>query len=292
MLEIKTKRHYINVFNNITELAKYLDNRETKGTRGESSLDEDDDTVDFTETENFEEALNLMKYGDDFLYNKIKKEFKKIDINKIVGALNQRLKYKNDFYGCVPNVPSFLKGNPLNMINSKKNQPANRILNIFLNIRVNGHISSNQIISIGLKYLTIIDILEKSGYRCNLYSGCANEGYGDNEYSYLLVRVKTDKEPLNLKKICFTIAHPSMQRRIKFRWMEVNDNDLQRDYTRSGYGMFDKPSHTKKVLDKKLKDNFIIFTYEDNVDVKSEMDIIKDLKKEYGIKIGDEEDEK
>lgn len=285
MLEIKDNVHYINVFENITELSKYLTSRETKKGRDECSLDEDEHSLEFTKTKNFKEALDLMKYGDEKLYNQIKKESKKININKIVGALNQRIKYKNRFYGSIPNVPMYLKGNPVNMINAEKKQPKNKILNIFLNIRVNGITDSEDIMRIGLKYLTVVDILEQSGYRCNLYSGCANEGYND-DYSYLMVRVKTDKEPLNLKKICFTIANPSMQRRIKFRWMEVND--CEHDYTRHGYGYPDDTSHTKQVLNDKLKDNFIVFTYESDNRKKSEKEIIEDLKKEYGINVGDE----
>lgn len=287
MLEINDKTHFINLFENITDLSKYLTSRDTKYNRFSHSLDTGDDDVEFTGVRTFEEALDLMKYGDEDLFNKIKRERKKIDINKIIGAYNQKLKYRNRYYGGIPNVPAYLRGNPVNMINPEKNMPANRILNIFLNIRVRAYVSTDDIIRIGLKYLTIVDILEKSGYRCNLYSGCANESGG--YYSYFMVRVKTDKEPLNLKKICFTIAHPSMQRRIKFRWMEVND--FEKDFTRDGYGSDDNPDHTQRILSNKLKDNFIVLTYEDeekNISAKSEEDILKDLKKKYKIKIGDE----
>lgn len=281
MLEINDKKTYINVFDNITELTKYIDKKERKEGRDNDSESTWDS--DFFGTKNFKEAYNLLKYGDEKLYNKIKIESKKINIDKIIGANNQKLKYKNNFYGCIPNIPVYLKNQPINMINPEKNQPANKILNIFLNIRVNGNIEAEEIMKIGLKYLTIIDILEKNGYRCNLYSGCANENSNiSGVYSYLLLRVKTDKEPLNLKKICFTIAHPSMQRRIKFRWMEVND--FEYDFT-NGYGSKDEPKHTKKVLDSKLKDNFIIWTYEDGIKSKDIEKILEDLKNDYGIKI-------
>lgn len=278
MLEINDKTNYINVFNNITEIVKYLVPRQTKYGRENISLRNDDE--DFYGTETFEEAIDLLKYGDEELYNQIKKEQAKIDINKIIGAYGQKLKYKNKNYGSIPNVPAYLRGDPINMINPEKKQPANRILNIFLNIRVCGGVDKDDIIRMGLKYLTILDILEKSGYRCNLYSGCASE-YND-KYSYFMVRIKTDKEPLNLKKICFTIAHPSMQRRIKFRWMEVND--FEQNFTH-GYGHPDDIKHTQKILNEKLKDNFIVWTYEDGTSSKSEEKILEDLEKEYGIKI-------
>lgn len=280
MLEINDKKHYINVFNNITEISKYLSSKEKKPGRCEDSHNTND--ISFYGTKTFKEAMDLLKYGDENLYSKIQIERKKINLNKIIGADNQRMKYENNFYGCIPNVPLYIRNQPINMINPIKKQPANRILNIFLNIRVCGGVDAQEIMKVGLKYLTIIDILEKNGYRCNLYSGCANE-YNDY-YSYLMVRIKTDKEPLNLKKICFTIANPSMQRRIKFRWMEVNDFEV--DFT-NGYGHPDDIKHTKKILDKKLKDNFIVWTYEDGINSKSIEQVLEDLKKDYGIRIGD-----
>lgn len=280
MLEINDGTNYINVFDNINELTKYITTKKRKPDRRRES---EDDDYDFFKTKDFNEAVELLKYGDEELYNQINLERKKIDLSKIIGAENQRLRYENNVYGCVANVPMYLKGIPKDMILPQKNRPGNKILNIFLNIRVSGGVSSETITNIGVKYLTILDILEKNGYRCNLYSGCANEGCGSH-YSYLMLRIKTDKEPLNLKKICFTIAHPSMQRRIKFKWMEVND--FEYNFT-NGYGHPDEIEHTKYVIDKKLKDNFIIWTYENGIKGKSIEQLLKDLEKDYGIKIGE-----
>ena len=93
-----------------------------------------------------------------------------------------------------------------------------------------------------------------------------------------MVRIKTDKEPLNLKKICFTIAHPSMQRRIKFKWMEVNDFNF--DFTQYGYGGYVSMSTVKNTIEKKLRDNFIVWSYESDMRSKSVEQIIEDLKKD------------
>ena len=98
----------------------------------------------------------------------------------------------------------------------------------------------------------------------------------------MLVKVKTDKEPLNLKKICFTIANASMQRRIKFKWMEVNDS--REDMTNHGYGRPDNENHTKDVLKQYLKEEFIIWTYERDNNSKTVEEIINNLKN-YGINL-------
>jgi len=279
MLEINKGKIYINVFNNIDELAKYVSTKPRKSGRDDSS---ETGGFTFTKTHSFEEALDLLKYGDEELFNKIKDENKKLNVNKLLGNIINRPKQKQDVVGFQANVPQYLLGIPTNMINQEPKKTSQKVLNIFLNIRVTAGTNSNEIIKIGTQYLLIIDLLEKAGYRCNLYSGTANSGYDDN-YCYLLTRIKTDREPLNIKKICFTIAHPSMQRRIKFKWQEVNDGNY--DFTYNGYGHDDDKKHTKSILEKELKQNFIVWTYEDDNISKNTEQLLEDLKKEYGIEI-------
>ena len=276
MLEINDGRNYINVFDNINDLVGYVTTKPKKPSRRNDSEDED---FDFTGTHSFQEAIDLLKYGDENLFEEIKKEKSKVNIDKILGNAKRRQVYKNDIQGYIPNVANFLIGNPKNMINIEQTKTHQRVINIFLNIRIDGFTSSDVTTQMGIKYLSVIDVLEKMGYRCNLYSGVANER--DGYYSFMMVRIKTDKEPLNMKKICFTIAHPSMQRRIKFKWMEVND--FQHDFTR-GYGSYVSPGTIKETIDKKLRDNFIVWTYETEQRSKTVEDIIKDLK-EYGINV-------
>lgn len=278
MQEVHKNSCYINVFENITELSNYITKRKRKP--GRSNDSENTGDFHFYGTNSFEESIELLKYGDEELYKKVLEEKNNIKIDKMLGNSRKRQTYENNVYGCVPNVPAYLKGNPVNMINNVKNVPSHKIINIFLNIRVSAFVDIEDVIKIGTKYLSIIDLLEKNGYRCNLYSGVANSGH--SEYSYMLVKVKTDKEPLNLKKICFTIANASMQRRIKFKWMEVNDS--REDMTNHGYGRPDNESHTKDVLKQHLKEEFIIWTYERDNNSKTVEEIINNLKN-YGINL-------
>lgn len=274
---------YLNVFDNINEFTKYLVTKPHKEGRHHGSDEKGSYALDFTGTHDLEEALDLIKYGDEKLYKKIKDKKAAINVDKILGNAKRRPEYKHDVCGFVPNVPAFLIGNPRNMLDIKKNKTSSRILNIFLNIRVGGGISSDFVLEMGTKYLVVLDALEKMGYRCNLYSGVANED--DGNYSCLMVRIKTDKEPLNLKKICFTIAHPSMQRRLKFKWMEVNDGDHNFTY---GYGGHASESTIKKFIDTELRDNFMIWNYEDFSSSSTIEDILKKLE-EKGIKIKEED---
>lgn len=280
MLSFESKESYINLFDNITDLSQYLSSKQRKEGRDNSSQSSDSS---FSGTESYEEAFDLFKYGDEKLYKKFKEQSSKINIDKLLGNAVRKQKYENRNYGCVPNVPNYLIGNPLNMINAEIGRISHKVINIFLSIGVPWHVDKEDIINTGIIYLSVIDLLEKAGYRCNLYAGVtAHEG----RHEYMYVRIKTDREPLNLKKLVFPLVHPSMLRRIYFRWAEVNDYDY--DIT-GGYGRNDDESDIKKYMKNIYNEDFILWTY-NNIDkdkghnIKKIEEILNDLKKK-GIEL-------
>lgn len=276
MLEISDKEKYITLFDNITELANYI-SRPRKSGRESSS---ESANSSFTGTNSYEEAFNGLKYGDEELYGKIKNEMDKINIEKFLGNVANRLRYENRLYGCVPNVPAYLIGKPTNMINPEKNAISHKIINIFLNIGVSAGVNKEDIIRNGTTYLNVIDLLEKAGYRCNLYAGVSTEY--DDEHFFMYTRVKTDREPLNIKKVSFPIASPSMLRRIYFKWAEVFDYDSNITW---GYGHPASSSDTEKYLKQSIKEDFILWDYHNGSGgSKSIEEILEDLKKQ-GINI-------
>ena len=278
MLSFQNSQCYINMFDNLTDLSQYLSHKERKPGRDNDS---EKSGGSFSGTQSFEEAFNLFKYGDEKLYQKIKDEKSKMNVDKLLGNAIRKQKYVNRKYGCVPNVPAYLIGNPLNMINSEIGRISHKVINIFLSVGVPWHIDKDEITKIGIIYLTVIDLLEKAGYRCNLYAGVTG-----SRAEYMYVRIKTDREPLNIKKLAFPIAHPSMLRRIYFKWAEVNDYDY--DITGS-YGSNDSSSEIIKNMKNLYKEDFILWTY---VDIKNDghhqakevEKIVKELK-EKGIEI-------
>lgn len=279
MIEINKKNTYINLFENITDLTTYLKKPRKEGRDNESETG----SFDFTGTRSYSEAFDLLKYGDEELFKEVKDKRKKINIDKLLGDVSNRLRYENRMYGAVPNVPAYLLNNPINMINPEKNKISHRVLNIYLNLSVNGGVNKDKIIENGILYLTIIDLLEKKGYRCNLYVGDSSTVRFSDDDFHMYVRIKTDKEPLNMKKICFCLANPSMLRRIYFRWCEVFDWD--RNVT-CGYGHVEDDKFTKEKLGKYLKKDFIVWSYSKETNLKDIDKIIEELEKQ-GIKIKD-----
>ena len=232
-----------------------------------------------------------MRYGDEELYKRILKEKKNVDIQKIIGNAIQKKKQHNDIVGFQPNVPAYLTNNPLAMINMNQGKTSQRVLNILLNAGVSACVDRKDVEKAGSIYMNAIDILEKLGYRCNLYTAdCTrNNVSGQCDRMYNITKLKTDKEPLNVKKMAFPMAHSGMLRRIGFRWIEScncnNSNyNSEDDITHFGYGQpIQDNEKIIKDLKKLLKMDFIVLTYQNANKVTIE-GALKQLKS-YGIEL-------
>lgn len=283
MLEIKSQKDkiLINSFSNISEFYNFC--KKTPRREGADDASEHNGRG-FTGTDSLQQAYELLVNGDEELYKEILKKKSKIDITKILGNKIGRNRPYNDIVGFQADVPTFLKGVPTNMINQKPLKISQKILNIFLDGAVSAGVSSSKIKEAGIIYATVIDILEKRGYRCNLY---VIDGSTHRDWKYFsVVRVKTDREPFNLKKLAFPIAHPSYFRRVGFKWIESCNLDVEP--TQSGYGRpIDEDVNIKKILEKQLKmQNIILWRKNEKYDVNIE-NVLKKLENS-GIKLEQE----
>jgi len=274
-LEGSSKEYLIDIYNDISELANVVERAERKSSRDNSSED-----TSSSDTNSLEEAFHFLKYGSDKFYKNIIKEQKKLNVDNLLGNVMNKQKYEKRVYGFVPDIPNYLIGNPLNMINIEKTELSHKVVNIFLNTCYPWHIKSEDVNQCGTVYLTVLDLLEKAGYRVNLYVGVATDL--DDNFYYMLMKAKTDKEPMNMKKMCFPIASSSMLRRIYFKWAESCNS--KKDATRHGYGQYDRKTHIKNFLEEHLKTDFIVWEFV-NADGKVKVeDVLEQLKKQ-GIKL-------
>ena len=282
---IKVKKHNelcLNAFSNISEFYNYL-LKTPRRNRAENSSEREGNRS-WAGTNTLEEAYDLLLGGDESLYKKFIEQ-KDVVVEKMLGNVINKNKIKNDVVGFQPNVPNFLLGLPNDMINEIPAKISQKILNIVLTMSVSSGVGAETLQSIGMKYIQVIDLLEKSGYRVNLY--IAHAGEYESEKDICLIRIKTDREPFNIKKCVFPIAHPSMFRRIMFRWMECCDVD--KELTSWGYGCsIENKEYIQKVVEESLKNNFIIWNFQ-NVNYREVgvSKILDELKEKYGSKIGE-----
>ncbi len=273
----------MDIFNNINEFEKFINDPKNKKPERDNSSETGSSW--FTGTESYEQASEFLKYGDADTYKYIKQKQRELKIDKLMGNMINKPKPFNNVVGFQPNVPLYLNGVPTNMIDNKKNKTDLKIINIFLDVCASARVGADEIKDAGTMYATVIDMLEKSGYRTNLYVGDVSM-LGSEKIMYAL-RIKTDREPLNLEKMSFPIANPSMLRRIGFKYMEVCDSN--QDFTYHGYGQpYTREDEIKNWFQKYMKTNMLVFSYQNGTTFTIE-DTIKRLK-DKGIKIGGEDE--
>ena len=190
MLHIKKQDLLIDTFDNISELDKFLkDPKNYKPGRENSSQS---GNQWFTGTDNYEQAEELLKYGDVETFKFIKEKQRELKIDKIIGNVINKPKTFNNIVGYQPNVPLYLNRVPTNMIDSKKIKTDFKIINIYLDVCASARVEADEIRNAGTIYATVLDMLEKSGYRTNLYIGDVSE-LGNEKVMYAL-KIKTDRE--------------------------------------------------------------------------------------------------
>ena len=190
---------------------------------------------DFTGTHSYEEAEKLAKYGYTELLPKIREGMKSCSkkIEKKVIKKECCLP-QNMPVGYIPNVPNMLLGRPDSMINVIRTPQKVKVIEIIYIMDGNCDTDKQLWIDTGAIILEAIKFIERANIRIKL-SVCMFFARSGNEVAISTVKIKDFGDKLDLQKVCFPMAHPSMFRRIGFRWLETHP-DIKEDGWRFGYG--------------------------------------------------------
>lgn len=214
----------VHYFSNLTDFINEVKGAKTIQGRNESSLDTDSG---WSGTRNIEEAWEKLEKGDLGSIGKdVLSSLDKLNLQ------NPKVNVFNDVVGFAPNVPNYLMGVPKTMVNREVQIFQNKVINILVNSSVNGGVSTSEITRMAIEVLEAIMKFERDGYRVNLYK-MIGSSIGANESVLGFIKLKDDKERINLKKLMFPLTHPSMQRRLDFKFRECFGKV---DVTHDGYG--------------------------------------------------------
>ena len=207
----------------------------------------------FTGTKSWSEALDLLENGYDKPLEKIKNELAK-DLK--VSENRPRRRPINAVVGYVPNVPNYLLGIPEQMI--RIHQTPNKVKAITINYAITNNCGTEakDLERGGIAMLNVVNRLELSGIRVNLnvVVQCTKH---DKEWQVCSINLKNYREQLDIKKICFPLAHPSMFRRMGFAWLERSTN-MNSDFS-WGYGHSISSRNDEETIQKEVfKDEFFI----------------------------------
>lgn len=175
----------------------------------------------FTKTRDFSEAVELFKNGWSDMATKLVQKLKVIE-SKTEPTMKPRTCLGVQGYQAI--VPLYLQGVPNNMVTKKMTPVKQKVITLNKSINYNGGVSADQIIEESIKAMQIVKKLEAQGYRCNLNIVLGmTAGYPSKQF-VVKVRIKSANEKMNVSKLAFPLVHPSMLRRLFFRFIEVYPN--------------------------------------------------------------------
>ncbi len=190
-------------------------------------------------TETYEESEKLLTNG----WNK-KVEEVKIELRKYSTQIEKlRTRYKPNMAGFAPIVPSAIKGVPKAMWMSEKKKVKERkpYLHIYFNNTGSADEDEEELMKSGLAVLKLCILVEKMGIKTKidiLPFACVED---DSVYG-CGITLKDYRQPFNIQKMAYPIAHTSMFRRQGFKWLETAEN-IKNTSVAFGYG---KPLHYGK----------------------------------------------
>ena len=197
----------------------------------------------FTKTKNFNEAVELFKNGWSDMATELVQKLKVIE-SKTEPTMKPRNTLSVCGYQAI--VPLYLQGVPNNMVNKKMVPIKQKVITLNKSINYNGGVDADTIIDESIKAMQIVKKLEAQGYRCNLNIVLGSEA-GDKQFIkqfIVKVRIKSANEKLNVSKLAFPLVHPSMLRRLFFRFIEVYPKVTDRFV--GGYG---RPASSSQLRD-------------------------------------------
>lgn len=212
----------VHYFDNISDFINTVENAKRIQGRGNASEDEDSS---FTKTNSIDEAWKMIKSGDTSVMKDYDKDIVKVDLD------NVRPKQRLDVVGHNVNVPLYLIGVPTCMIRKDNKIFKNKIVNILVNNSVGCFTSTDSIIKMANDIFGKILAIENMGYRVNIYKMIGSSSRNGDVLGF--IKMKNDRERINLKKMVFPMCHPSMQRRLDFKFRECFGKN---DVTHDGYG--------------------------------------------------------
>lgn len=181
----------------------------------------------FTGTKSYGEAKQLFETGYTEILERIKTG---VGSNlKKTQSVNRRT-VRTGVVGYAPHVPNVILGLPNSMILTEQKPQKIKTVSIVVGITENCGTAAEEFVKSGIAALSVVNTLEFRGYRVALKVAfwCAE---GGEERAWGTITLKDYREHMDIQKLCFPLAHPSMFRRFGFKWLETSPEIQDSDWT-------------------------------------------------------------
>lgn len=218
----------------------------------------------FTQTISFEQAVDLMEHGWTEMSRKLTQKLKATT----TPAPLRKPKNVLSVSGYQPVVPLYLAGVPTNMVDKQLVKVKSKVVTLTKSVNYSCSVNTNTIVEESIKTMQIVKKLEAQGYRCNLNITLGTSNGGTDVYCKICI--KRANEKLQVSKIAFPMVHPSMLRRLFFRFIEVHPN-----VTKGFVGGYGRPIQFEEMRNAFPNDIILPAIYSTNVDSISSIEDLK-----------------
>lgn len=159
-------------------------------------------------------------------------------LTNAIGGLIDRIEINYDVEGHAIDIGRFVQNEPecwMRFDVEKVQQPAVKYIRIVVNGTASAGVDADTIMGRGSCVAALVELLEFAGNRCEVVLALSTR----SQYNMcVLTTVKQFDEPLDMPKIAYTLAHPSVLRVHHFSFMETMPGRIRQGMSvPGGYGM-------------------------------------------------------
>lgn len=230
----KIEKTMKNIFYQYSNVADFLNDVDNASVNPIFAFDETSQWAgayreEFTGTKNYASASKMMKFGDNENAAKLQAATAAARVKADPGVNDVRPQMYTSPAGFLPCVPKYLNGRPDCMYNQQfvsfKNS---KVITIVYANCVASDVDAGEINEVSAQLVSAILLLEKKGYRINLYTCSAFRERC--EQAAALIKIKDSAQYIDKRKMAYPLVNPSMLRRHAFRFLETRKELTEKSF--------------------------------------------------------------
>lgn len=185
-------------------------------------------SYDFTGTESFAEARKLAQHGWTEGTERVRSIVRRLEARLLHRIVREDVNY--DVEGMGFDVARYIEGEPEHWVRleeSTMQEDSHRHVKVIVHGGALGDVSTETMLAKGAVAAALVELLEFAGHNVELHHVAAVEKKrGAGLYFASWIRLKAYDQPLDMDRVAFALAHPSMHRRLTFKVRERCDAAL------------------------------------------------------------------